>query len=257
MPQLGGNSFEGVSFPVSVGDRYVHVEEEPQTGALVIDVYRWDRQRDRLVAELLRGRPVSGGSPLTVSPSGKSGGLRLGVSGPGENVVGYLSGGENPRAVLIQPDRILVVEGGETLFEFGSSSMSGFPVGIHLSDEGSFSLGCQLPDGFPERRLIEGATFALTDLVVRGSIEVARTDMAECTVIGPATMLPTGCTFSRCVFGPRSPNLVVEIPDFTKRPIGAIVLFEADVRDCIFREVAMLVRAGDRLPTLRALGLQA
>ena len=65
MARIGGNLFESVRFPIAFGDRFVAVALDAFTGRPLVDVYRWDTQQDRLIVELLQGRPLPGAPPVT------------------------------------------------------------------------------------------------------------------------------------------------------------------------------------------------
>lgn len=252
MLRVGGTRFEHVSFPVAMGDRYIQVTPEALTGKPLVDVYRWDHERDRLVLELLRGRPAAGASPVTVEPAGGTGGLRLSATEGSHNVVGYLSGGNDVRSVILQQDRIRLMEGDRTQVELSLGSISGFPIGLKIDDEG-FSIACGLPEGFPSRRLAEGATFGLYELAAGGA-SIQNTDIEECTILGPAVMLPSGCQFNSCGFGPPTPNLIIEVPDPASPPAGVIVLEGASVARSHFDNVSLMVGPGAREAALRELG---
>lgn len=238
-------------FPVAIGDLYIHLGSDVRTGAVLVDVYRWDHARDRLVLEIIQGRPAAGAAPLTVTPGGGSGGVRLSAAEGSETVVGYLSGGDDPRYLVLRPDSIVLMEGDSASMELTAASVAGYPIGLRVMEHG-FALGSQLPSGFPSRRLVEHATVSLPDL----GQHVVNTDLDHCTVVGPTLLFPAGCKFSSCGFGPASPNLVIEMPRPAAPIVGAIVLEDAEVSNCTFVNVALVAPPDSRERMLRSLGIE-
>ena len=238
---VGGNFFAYVMFPVQFGDRYLAVGHDPLTGATLVDVYRHDRERNRLVVELFHGRPLPGAPPLTVKPAGGSGGVRLGVEGAG--IVGYLSGGDDPRSIVVTPDRIQIVRGDDVTFEMLGSSIMGSPIGIVLSEEG-VSIGAPLPADFPPRRSFIGADVDLRDFIRGGPPVIAGIEFVECRVIGPAVVAAMGpVNMTECIF-PADATFVWELPAEHGIIHGLIGIAECEFLRCRFDHIGIAVQRG-------------
>lgn len=250
MSRLGGNLFEQVRFPVVLGDRYVTVRCDAITDAVLVDVYRWDRDLDRLVVELFQGRPLPGAPPVTVQPLGRSGGVRLGAR-EGE-VVGYLSGGDDPYSVVISPDSIALYRGSAVTFEMISSAVAGFPIGVRIDAGGGVAIGSPLPEGFPARRLFKDADVVLTDLVGTPPV-IADTDFHRCRLVGPAVVALLGGVALRESRLPPPELFVWELPVASGEVIGAIGLVDSDIHACSLEAVALAVAPGTRDEVIRHL----
>jgi hypothetical protein len=244
MPRIGGNLFEGVQFPIAFGDRFVSITRDTYNNTLLVDIYRWDRQRDRLVVEMLQGRPLPGAPPITVTPLAGAGAVRLTVAGHDESLVGYLSGGDDPRSLVISTDRIALYRADQVVFEMLSSTIVGLPIGLRLDEAGGTAIGAALPPEFPRRRLFLGATIILTDLV--GIPPVIRdVEFEDCRLIGPAliaalgplelsqSMLPTG-------------HFVWELPASEGEMVGLIGLDNCTIRRCSLEGIGLAVPRGTR-----------
>ena len=255
MPDVGGNLFLGVPFPVVIGDRYIHIGTEVVTGTPLVDVYRWDRSRSRLVAEVLRGRLVSGASPVTAMPVAGAGAVRLSINSERDSIVGYASGGVDPRTVIARPDRIEVLAGDRIVAEIAGGSFVGLPIGVILDDRG-LGIGASLPTDFPDRRLIEGAVLLLTDLVTPSSPVIDATDFSDCRLLGPALAVAfDGTSFLQCTFVPRTANLVLSIPDVNSVVVGAVGLRSCRVTRCSLEGIAVGVPPEQRTQILGDLGV--
>lgn len=241
MSSIGGNFFESVMFPVQFGDRYLAVANDPLTGATLVDVYRHDRERNRLVVELFHGRPLPGAPPLTVNPVGGSGGVRLGLEGAG--IVGYLSGGDDPRSIVVTPDRIQIVRGDDVTFEMLGSSIMGSPIGIVLSEDG-IGIGAPLPADFPPRRAFIGAEVDLRDLIRGGPPVIARTEFVDCLIMGPAVVAAMGpVNMTECIF-PADATFVWELPAEQGIIHGLIGIAECEFLRCRFDHIGIAVQRG-------------
>lgn len=244
MPRLGGNLFEGVAFPVVFGDRFVSVNQDALTGALLVDVYRWDRDRDRLVVELFQGRPLAGAPPLTVTPIGGAGAVRLGVDSAAGDVVGYLSGGSDPRSIIVSPERIELLEGDRQIFTMIGGSVIGCPVGIVVSEDG-VGIGAGLPSGLPDRRLFLGSSVVLTDLAPLSPPVIAQAEFEDCRLIGPAIVASIGpISLVECSLP--SGHFIWELPATTGEINGVIGLSECHFLRCTFENVGLAVPPGER-----------
>lgn len=244
MPRIGGNLFEGVQFPIAFGDRFISITQDLVTGAPLVDIYRWDRKRDRLLVELLQGRPLQGAPPVTVVPVAGAGGVRLTVAGDDEGIVGYLSGGDDPSSVVISKDRIALLRGDRTVFEMLSSTIIGAPIGLRLGSGGETSMGAQLPVGFPRRRLISGATIVLTDLVGIPPV-IQMVDFEDCRLVGPtlvAALGPLELVDSTLPAG----NFIWEFPGREGEMVGVIGLMDCAIRRCTLEGVGLAVPPGSR-----------
>lgn len=247
MARIGGNFFQGVQFPVAFGDRFIAVGNDAVSGALLIDVYRWDRELDRLVVELFQGRPLRGAPPITVEPLGGAGAIRLSTAAGA--VVGYLAGGDDPRSIVISRDRITVVRGDEPTFEMISSTMTGFPIGVRVDDSGGIAVGAGIPRGFPEKRLFRDAVVVLTDLVGLSPV-IAKTDFRHCRLVGPAIVASLGPLSIRNSTLPPPEQFVWELPVASGEVAGAIGLIDCDIDGCSFEGVALAVAPGTRDETI-------
>lgn len=254
MPELGGTSFTGVAFPLAFGDRYVAVEADRRSGAPLVTVYRWDRNLDRLVVELFQGRPLPGAPPITVSAAGPSGAVRLGMQTGAGGVVGYLSGGDDPRSIVLSRDRLEVRQGDAIVFEMAASSITGFDIGVLLGDDGSVAIGASRPPGFPSRRLFLGATLVMSDLAGLPPL-IAQTDFQECILLGPAVVAAMGpkTVFKDSVFDVdgEDTHFVWELPAVAGVIVGAIALADCEVVNCTLRGIAIAVAPGARQAVLR------
>lgn len=250
MARIGGNLFEGVRFPVVFGDRCLSVSTDALSGAPLLDVYRWDRASDRLLVELFQGRPLPGGAPLTVEPFGGSGAVRLGAAS--DSVIGYLAGGDDPRSIVISPDRLVLLHGDTPVFEMVANAISGFDVGIMVDDEGGVAIGAALPPGFPERRLFSGATLALTDLVGLPPI-ITKTEFHQCRLLGPAVLASLGPVSIRNSTLPPPEQLIWELPVAEGEVVGAIGLLDCVFDGCSLEGVAFAVPPGGRDDMIRRL----
>lgn len=236
-----GSNFFDVMFPVQFGDRYLAVTHDPLTGATLVDVYRHDRESNRLVVELFHGRPLPGAPPLTVKPAGGSGGVRLGVEGAG--IVGYLSGGDDPRSIVVTPERIQILRGQDVTFEMLGSSIMGSPIGIVLSEDG-INIGAPLPADFPSRRSFIGADVDIRDVIRGGPPVIAQTEFVDCLVIGPAVVAAMGpVNMTECVF-PADATFVWELPAEDGIVHGVIGVAECEFLRCRFDHVGIAVQRG-------------
>lgn len=240
MSSIGSNFFD-VVFPVQFGDRYLAVRDDPLTGATLVDVYRHDRERNRLVVELFQGRPLPGAPPLTVEPAGGSGGVRLGVEGAG--IVGYLSGGDDPRSIVVTPERIQVIRGHDVTFEMLGSAIVGSPIGIVLSEDG-IGIGASLPSDFPPRRSFIGAEVDVRDVIRGGPPVLAQIDFVDCLVMGPAVVAAMGpVNMTECTF-PADATFVWELPADHGIIHGLIGITECEFLRCRFDNIGIAVRRG-------------
>lgn len=209
MTNLGGNHFVGIQFPVVIGERFLHLDVDPFTGTTLVDVYRWDREDRRLIVEMFQGRALPGAPPLTVTPlPGAAGGVRLGAA-PGGELVGYLSGGRDPRSVSITSKEITVREGDRPIVRLDSNSFFGSAIGVWIKDDG-VALGASIPAGFPQRRTFVRSPIFLPDLVRMMPPQpglaryIVNTDFEGCLILGPALiggpLMMIRCTFPRAPF---------------------------------------------------------
>lgn len=254
MAEVGGISFGQVAFPIAFGDRYVAVEPARLTGAPVVTIYRLDRTIDRLVVELFQGRPLPGAPPITVSPAGPSGAVRLGMQAGSDAVVGYLSGGDDLRSIVLAPDRIEVRDGDRIVFEISAVSISGFDVGVQLDDNGGVGIGASLPSDFPRKRLFQDATVVLTDLVKLPPV-IANTDFQRCTLLGPAVVASVGpgnaLTDCRFDADDADTHFIWELPATNGSIVGVIGLSECEITGCILKGVGFAVAPGTRKAAAR------
>lgn len=244
MPRVGGSLFEGVQYPIAFGDRFLSIAQDVYTGAPLVDIYRWDRTRDRLVVEMVHGRPLPGGPPLTVTPLAGAGAVRLSVAGDDASLVGYFSGGEDPSALVISPNRIALLRGDRAVFEIQSSTFVGSPVGLILEEGGGVAMGAQLPHGFPQRRLFVGATVALTDLVGLPPV-IVNTEFEDCHLVGPALIAALGpleLSHSTLPGG----HFIWELPAAEGEMVGVIGLVESAIRRCTLDGIGLAVPPGTR-----------
>jgi hypothetical protein len=112
-----------------------------------VQAFRWN-PGDGTISEV-ETSSTQQDAPVTVSPHGDTGGVRLTVRG------GALQGYVTPGAlaadsVLLLPDRIAVYHGDSPTLEVLDATISGFDVGIKVTTEG-VAIGAQLPEGFSYR----------------------------------------------------------------------------------------------------------
>jgi hypothetical protein len=250
MARLGGNLFAGVDYPIAFGDRFLSVRLDAVTGAPLIDVYRWDRELDRLVVEVFQGRPLPGAPPITVAPSGGRGAFRLGVAD--DDVIGYLAGGDDSRSILISEDRISLLRGDTKSFEMLASAIRGFPIGLRVADDGEVAIGASLPPAFPTKRLFVGANVVLTDLVGLPPL-IERTDFRDCRLIGPTVVTSLGNLTIRNSTLPPHEEFLWELPVASGVVVGVIGLRDCDIDGCALEGVALAVGPGRRSEMMRGL----
>jgi hypothetical protein len=244
MPRLGGSLFEGVQFPIVFGDRFLSIAHDLYTGAPLVDIYRWDRDRGVLVVEMFQGRPLPGSPPITVVPTGKAGGVRLTVTGDDPAVVGYLSGGEDPTSLLISPQKIELVHGDQPVFELVAATIIGSPVGLRLEQGGSVAIGAGLPADFPQRRLFSGSTVVLTDLVGVPPV-ILNTEFDDCLLVGPALVAALGPLELSDSILPNG-HFVWEFPVPEGEMVGVIGLAQCAIRRCRLEGIGLAVPPGGR-----------
>lgn len=244
MPRLGGSLFEGVRFPIVFGDRFLSITQDLYTGAPLVDIYRWDRARAVLVVEMFQGRPLPGAPPITVSPAGRAGGVRLTVTGDDPTVVGYLSGGDDPSSLLISQQRIELKHGDQPVFELLAGTIIGSPVGLRLEEGGGVAIGAQLPANFPQRRLFSGAAVVLTDLVGVPPV-ILDTEFEDCVLVGPALVAALGPLELSDSTLPNG-HFIWEFPAPEGEMVGVIGLGQCAIRRCRFEGVGLAVPPGGR-----------
>jgi len=251
MPRIGGSLFEGVPFPIVFGDRFLSISLDLYTGSPLVDIYRWDRTRDRLVVEMVQGRPLAGAPPITVTPGAGAGAVRLTMAGDDPTLVGYFSGGADSSSLLISTDRIALLRGDQPVFEMQSSTFVGSPVGLLLDEGGGVALGASLPPGLPERRLYIGTTVVLTDLVGVPPV-IVKADFEDCRLVGPALIAPLGpLTLSGSTLP--SGHFVWELPASEGEMVGVIGLVDCAIRGCRLDGIGLAVPPGSRDAVLERL----
>lgn len=250
MPRIGGSLFEGVQFPIVFGDRFLSISRDLYTGAPLVDIYRWDRTRDRLVVEMVQGRPLAGAPPITVTPGGGAGAVRLTMAGNDPSLVGYFSGGaDSTSSLLISTDRIALLRGDQLVLELQSSSFVGSPVGLLLEEGGGVAMGARLPPGLPDRRLFLGTTVVLTDLVGLPPV-IVKADFEDCRLVGPALIAPLGpLTLSDSELP--SGHFVWELPASEGEMVGVIGVVDCAIRRCRLEGVGLAVPPGSRDAVLK------
>lgn len=245
MAELGGNTLD-VAYPIAFGDRYVAVRNHRITGALLVDVYRWDHELDRLVVEMFAGQPLPGAPPITVSAAGPGGALRLGTRPESDAVVGYLSGGDDPRSIVIRHDRLEARHGDALIFEMLGTMIQGFDIGVVLDDHGGVAIGAPLPPGFPPRRVFRDASVLVTDLVVGPDPMIVNTDFERCRLIGPAIVAPLGDAVEIQESQFPDAEFLWELPAREGFMVGLIGLAACSIRSCTFDGVGIAVAPGTR-----------
>jgi len=220
------------------------VTQDLYTGMPLVDVYRWDHGRDRLVVEMLQGRPLSGAPPITVAPVGATGGVRLTVTGDDPSLVGYLSGGDDANSLLISTQRIALLRGDQLVFELQAGTIVGFPVGLRLEKGGGVTMGSPLPLSFPHRHLFLDSTVVLTDLVGVPPV-IVNTEFEDCQLVGPALIAALGPLELSDSTLPTG-HFVWELPAAEGEMVGVVGLVHCAIRRSSLEGIGLAVPPGAR-----------
>lgn len=229
---LGSNPFYDVPFPVAIGNLYIHVRKDPNAG-MDVQVFRWNPE-DQTISKLEASSTTQQDEPVTVSPYGDTGGVRLIVRDG--TLQGYATAGALAAdSILLLPDRIAVYHGDTPTLEVLQASISGFDVGIEVTANG-VAIGAPLPDGFHYRYTYEDQRISISTLVSPEEPVLARTTFTRCRIEGPALIAPTGAlSLDSCHFnmlGAPLESLVWEVGQHG-RPYGAILAQEVEFNECI------------------------
>jgi hypothetical protein len=154
--------------------------------------------------------------------------------------------------LLISDDRITVLRGNETIFEMIATAITGFPIGVSITDEGDIGIGSGLPPDLPEKRLFRDADVVLTDLVGIPPM-IQKTDFQNCRLIGPAIIASLGPLSIRNSTLPQPEQFVWELPVVSGEVVGVIGLTECDIDGCTLEGIALAVAPGTRDDMIRGI----
>ncbi|MFS0884406.1 hypothetical protein [Aeromicrobium sp. 179-A 4D2 NHS] len=149
--QIGSNAFNGVPFPLVLGDRYFHIYEVD--GSLKVDVFRWIPAFKSAVYEVVSSVPIA--ERIESSPNGD-------VLFTSENGSFAYKFRPNPQksqlfgkipvtdelSVELKDRALRVYRDGEVMVDASNNTFVGCAIGILIDADGNVALGVSdLPDG--------------------------------------------------------------------------------------------------------------